>query len=66
MNLDSLIQLPTKSFDALSLTYYPKKFVYIRAYVELSVISAIVDDELCNQVEDPTIMGGGLAVGMEL
>jgi hypothetical protein len=46
----------------LSLTYYPKKFVYIRPHVELS---AIVDGELRNQLDDSTIVSGGLAVGME-
>lgn len=46
----------------LHLTYYLKEHVYIRPHVELS---AIVDADLRREVDDPTILNAGLAVGME-
>ncbi|HSE84271.1 MAG TPA: hypothetical protein VLB01_06965 [Thermodesulfobacteriota bacterium] len=46
----------------LSLTYYPNGFLYIRPHVELS---AIVDGELRDQLEDPTILNAGVAIGLE-
>ncbi|HEX3036561.1 MAG TPA: TorF family putative porin [Thermodesulfobacteriota bacterium] len=46
----------------LSLTYYPKEFLYFRPHIEFS---AIVDGELRDQLDDPTILNVGVAVGME-
>ena len=58
--------LPKSAFNvtsgALSFTYYPINFLYLRPHIELSVI---VDGDLRNQVDDPTIVNVGLAVGME-
>jgi outer membrane scaffolding protein for murein synthesis (MipA/OmpV family) len=47
---------------SLSLTYYPINFLYIRPHVELS---SIVDGDLRNQVDDPTTLNFGMAVGVE-
>ena len=46
----------------LFLAYYPKEFLYIRPHMELS---AIVDGELRDQLDDPTILNVGVAFGME-
>lgn len=46
----------------LSLSYYLKESLYIRPHLELS---AIVDKDLRSELDDPTIVTGGLAIGME-
>jgi hypothetical protein len=46
----------------LSLTYYPKEFLYIRPHAELS---SILDGDLRDELDDPTILNVGLAIGME-
>ncbi len=46
----------------LSIAYYPVKYFFLRPHMELSVL---MDDELRENVEDRTIVCGGMALGME-
>jgi hypothetical protein len=47
---------------SLSLSYHPVSSFYFRPHIEFS---RILDENLRSQVDDPTIISGGLAFGME-
>ncbi|MBI2081989.1 MAG: hypothetical protein HYT76_00320 [Deltaproteobacteria bacterium] len=48
---------------AASLTWKPQKYLFVRPYAGLSVI---LDSGLRRELDDPTILLGGLAMGVEL
>ena len=46
----------------LSVYYYPLDHLYIRPHIQFS---ALLDDDLRDAVDNPTIVSGGIAVGVE-
>jgi len=46
----------------LSVYYYPLEYLYLRPHIQFS---ALLDDDLRDAVDNPTIVSGGIAVGVE-